>query len=90
MHLTESALRKDVASSRARAASVGPASLPLSPREQEVLGLLARGLSYQECASVLGVGRETVKTLVKRTLRKLDATCTREAIAIAFREGNIT
>ncbi len=96
MHPNESPLHKDVAPSRARppaaaaAAAAGATNLPLSPREQEVLGLLARGLTYQECASVLGVGRETVKTLVKRALRKLDATCAREAIAIAFRDGSIS
>lgn len=90
MHPNELALRNDAIAPRARPATSSIASAPLSPREQEVLALLARGLSYQECANVLGVGRETVKTLVKRTLRKLDASCAREAIAIALRDGTVT
>ena len=43
----------------------------LSPREREVLALVAEGATNGEIASVLGIGIETVKTLLRRTFAKL-------------------
>jgi two-component system, NarL family, response regulator LiaR len=44
---------------------------PLSPREREVLGLIARGHSNRQIASDLGIGEQTVKTHVRSILTKL-------------------
>lgn len=50
----------------------GVAAGPLSPREAEVLRLVARGLTIAEAAEQLGVSENTVKAHVKRTYTKLD------------------
>jgi DNA-binding CsgD family transcriptional regulator len=61
----------------------------LSPREKEALLMFSKGMTYQGTAELLGVGRETVKTMAKRILRKLNVSCIREAIACAIREGEL-
>src|SRR5580658_9747742 len=43
----------------------------LSPREREVIELLARGFSYKEIADKLGIGMPTVNTHIHRTYEKL-------------------
>jgi len=48
-----------------------PVCSTLSPREREVLILVAEGATNNEIASVLGIGIETVKTLLRRTFAKL-------------------
>jgi DNA-binding NarL/FixJ family response regulator len=48
-----------------------PVCSTLSPREREVLILVAEGATNSEIASVLGIGIETVKTLLRRTFAKL-------------------
>jgi len=52
----------------------------LSPRETEVLNLLARGFAYQEIAGLLGVSPHTIGTYVKRLYEKLQVTSRGEAI----------
>lgn len=49
------------------------AALGLTPRELEILGLIADGLSTREMAERLFVSDNTVKTHVGRVLDKLDA-----------------
>lgn len=49
------------------------AALGLTPRELEILGLIADGLSTREMAERLFVSENTVKTHVSRVLDKLDA-----------------
>ena len=48
-----------------------PEQSALSPRERDVLGLVARGATNREIAGELGVGEETVKTLLARSSAKL-------------------
>jgi two-component system, NarL family, response regulator LiaR len=45
---------------------------PLSPREREVLRLIARGYSNRQIGRELGIGEQTVKTHVRSILIKLD------------------
>lgn len=59
----------------------------LTAREQEVLGLLAKGMSNNDIAAELVVSESTVKAHVKNILRKLGATNRAEAVARFFR-GN--
>jgi DNA-binding CsgD family transcriptional regulator len=59
----------------------------LSPREQEVLRLLAAGRSNPEIAAAPFIGRATVKTHVVNILAKLGARTRTEAAAIAHHRG---
>ena len=57
----------------------------LSPREREVLQPVATGLTNPEISEQLGVGVETVKTLLERSFRKLGVSGRTEATAEAAR-----
>ncbi|MFN0183739.1 MAG: response regulator [Aquabacterium sp.] len=59
----------------------------LSPREQDVLRLLARGLTIAETGQALGLTSHTVASYAKTLYRKLDVTNRAEAVLEAGRLG---
>jgi DNA-binding NarL/FixJ family response regulator len=61
----------------------------LSPREREVLDLLAQGLNGEEVAVRLVLSPETVRTHVRNAMEKLEANTRVHAVAIALRQGEI-
>jgi DNA-binding NarL/FixJ family response regulator len=65
-----------------------PAALgDLTPRELEVLRVLARGLSNGEIARELFLGEATVKTHVARIFAKLDIHDRAQAVVLAYESG---
>ena len=69
--------------------SATPASLPdeLTPREAEVLSLIARGLSNGEIASTLVVSEATVKTHINHVFAKIGARDRAQAVHYAYTHG---
>ena len=61
----------------------------LSPRERDVLALLARGWSMEAAAGELHLSHETVRTHVRNARRKLGARTGAEAVAMAIESGEI-
>jgi two-component system nitrate/nitrite response regulator NarL len=59
----------------------------LTPREQEVLGLMAEGLSNKWIAVRLGISEHTVKFHVNSILDKLEADTRTDAVVRAARQG---
>jgi DNA-binding NarL/FixJ family response regulator len=61
--------------------------VPLSPREMEILHLIARGYSNKEIAHELGISRQTVKNHMTSILRKLSVNDRTQAALYALRRG---
>jgi DNA-binding NarL/FixJ family response regulator len=59
----------------------------LTPREREVMTLVATGLSNAEIAERFVISRATVKTHVSRTLSKLDVRDRAQLVAVAYQAG---
>lgn len=76
--------RKVVRSFQNRASSTGKSQteerLNVSPREEEILRLLAKGYRYKEIADELGIGLETVRTHLRRVYEKLHVSSRTEAV----------
>lgn len=61
----------------------------LTPRERDVIALLAEGLSNKAIGQRLGISPDTAKFHVGRLIDKLDATGRTDAVAHAARRGII-
>jgi DNA-binding NarL/FixJ family response regulator len=60
---------------------------PLTERESEVLGLLAKGLANKQIAAALGISEHTVKFHVSSIYTKLNVTNRTEAVRAGLRGG---
>ncbi len=78
--MTSNIARKVVQSFRQPAPAI-PDAEGLSPREQEVLDLLARGYLYKEIAERLNISVPTVNTYVRRMYEKLHVRSRAQAVA---------
>jgi DNA-binding NarL/FixJ family response regulator len=72
------------------AAAAGSPATRLTERERDVLRLLADGLSNEQAAKSLHLSPETVRTHLKKAMRKLDADTRTQAVATAIRESLIS
>ncbi len=64
-----------------------PRAGALSPREREVLRMRTTGATNREISERMGIGAETVKTLLSRSYEKLGVSRRAEAIAAAHEQG---
>ena len=60
---------------------------PLTPREIEVIGLIAEGMRNKEIAVCLGIAEETVHVHVKNIFQKLEVNDRTAAMNVALRRG---
>ncbi|MBI5768137.1 MAG: response regulator transcription factor [Verrucomicrobia bacterium] len=74
----------DELSRRLRALRLGPA---ITPREREILALIAAGRANKEIAAVFEISEDTVKRHVSHILEKLDVNDRAQATAEAIRRG---
>jgi DNA-binding NarL/FixJ family response regulator len=82
------AFRRIAAAAQPLKAEAGPplsSDERLSPREEEMLGHLARGLPYKEVADRMNISIDTVRSYIRRVYEKLQVHSRHEAV-IKFRE----
>ncbi len=72
------------------AAAEEPAVRPLSEREQEILQLIAKGVSNNEAAKLLNLSKATIRTHLEHIYRKLEVTNRVEAVTEGIRKGLIS
>lgn len=77
---------RDILVEKSSAASRPPVRL-LTPRQQEVLELIAQGLTNAEVADHLGLASETVKDYWQQVRQRLGARNRAEAITVAHQRG---
>jgi DNA-binding NarL/FixJ family response regulator len=75
------------AAGRAEPEALGPLFVKLSPREIEILDLVARGNSNKIIGRKLSISDQTVKNHVSAILRKLEVNDRTEAVVYALRNG---
>jgi DNA-binding NarL/FixJ family response regulator len=79
-------IARKVVQSFQQSATSAKATENLSPREQEVLELLAKGFLYKEIADQLHISFETVHTYIRRIYEKLQVRSRTEAVAKYLRQ----
>lgn len=79
--------RLATAAAPAPAREAGPRVADLTPRETEILKLVAEGLSNKEIADQIFLSEGTVKNYVSSVFSKLHARDRAQAIAMALRQG---
>lgn len=91
VHRGESSLHPKIArkliQELSRPVSQPPTADPLTPREVDVLQLVAQGLGNQEIADKLVIGEATVRSHVSNILSKLHLASRTQAALYALREG---
>lgn len=81
-----SSIARKIVQSFQRAAQPGEETATLSPRELEVLDLLAKGYLYKEIADKIGISFSTVRTHVRHIYEKLHVRSRTEAVAKHLRQ----
>ena len=90
-HAGRSTLAPEATQALIQATSQGPApGHDLTPRERQVLALMAKGLNNPEIAERLGVSRSTARAHVSSILSKLGVSNRAEAVALAVRRKLVT
>jgi DNA-binding CsgD family transcriptional regulator len=62
----------------------------LTPREREVVNLIARGYTYREAADRLGMAVKTLENHMGHIFEKLSIASRHELTAIAYEEGYVS